>query len=154
MKAVWGIGFFLVMVIFYGQQKFTFTPPDNFTVEPSSHDEVVYKNPQAGAIIQIKEVVGLAAEKAILGFSSLQFSKNNANLIEEINLNMQQPGLIGKLFVSQFFIQEADAHEMYRMLAIIGSTSTTYYISITIPPLSYKVLKDPLIESLQAFNVK
>jgi len=153
MKTICSVGLFFLMLNVFGQEKFEFLLPDGFSRDSSYQDEVVYKNPQAGTVIQIKEVTGLPAEKAIQGFSSLQFTKNNANVIEEMSLKMQQSDLVGKLFVSQFFIQESEAHEMYRMLAIIGNAAASYYISITLPTLSYKVLKDPLIESLQAFRL-
>jgi hypothetical protein len=153
MKTKGSVLFFLCVVMLFSQQKFEYYPPDNFILDTSQKSEVVYKNAAAGAVIQIKEIQGLPAQKALDGFSTLQFSKNSSNFLEEISLNMQQKDLVGKVYVSQFFIQEKEPYEMYRLLAILGNASTTYYISVTMPSLSFKVLKDPILESLQSFHI-
>lgn len=141
-------------VIIWAQQFVVITPPESFELASSSGDEIVYKSSSAGAVLQLKEIPGLNAQKAIEGFNTSQLTKNALNLLENVPLKFSEDGFVGNAYVSQFYIEENPPQEMIRILAIAGKSNFTCYISVTMPALSYKMLKDPVFNSIQSLRSK
>ncbi|MCX7697102.1 MAG: hypothetical protein N2Z72_05340 [Bacteroidales bacterium] len=154
MKIIGFLAGFLGGIMIWTQQLVIFTPPESFELVSTSPDEIVYKSSSAGAVFQLKEIPGLNAQKAIEGFSTSQLTKNSLNLIESVPLKFNEEGFLGNAYVSQFYLEGDQPQEIIRILAIAGKNNFTCYISVTMPSLSYKMLKETVFNSIQSLRSK